>query len=248
MSGRIENERDFHNESFTTNLRDTTRKFYAITGASNRYYHSVIEKDCDGLEILEYGCGTGSAAFDLMEAGAKVTAIDISDAAIELASGIAEERGLKGEFLRMNAEDLTFEDGRFDRVVGSSIIHHLELESAYEAIARVLREGGSAHFLEPLAGNPAIDLYRYLTPKLRTPDEHPLVAADLELAKKYFGRVEVEYYHLSTFAAVPFRRLAAFERIRDRLDRVDKRLFSAIPASRWWAWTCVLSFSEPYKS
>lgn len=41
-------------------------------------------------------------------------------------------------------------------------------------------------FFEPLGHNLLINLYRRLTPELRTEDEHPLVACDLERLVNYF--------------------------------------------------------------
>src|SRR3546814_1101008 len=78
----------------------------------------------------------------------------------------------------MNAEAMTFPDDSFDLVFGSGIIHHLDIDRAFGEIARVLRPGGRAVFIEPLGLNPAIELYRRFTPSARTPDEHPLLRRD----------------------------------------------------------------------
>ena len=44
-----------------------------------------------------------------------------------------------------------------------------------------------AVFYEPLGTNPMIRLYRRLTPRLRSADEHPLVDADVALARRSFA-------------------------------------------------------------
>lgn len=57
----------------------------------------------------------------------------------------------------------------------------------------MLKPGGTALFIEPLAGNPFLRVFRLLTPKV-TVDEKPLSAADLQriadecdLASRYYG-------------------------------------------------------------
>jgi hypothetical protein len=64
-----------------------------------------------------------------------------------------------------------------------------------------LKTGGEGLFLEPLGHTPLINLYRRFTPRFRTPDEHPLVISDFELARRYFGSVDAEFFHLTSFFA-----------------------------------------------
>src|SRR3546814_18316951 len=75
----------------------------------------------------------------------------------------------------MNAEAMTFPDDSFDLVFGSGIIHHLDIDRASGEIARVLRPGGRAVFIEPLGLNPAIALYRRFPPRALTPHDPPLL-------------------------------------------------------------------------
>ena len=99
--------------------------------------------------------------------------------------------------------------------------------------------------MEPLAYNPAINLYRRLTPHLRTPDEHPLRLADLELAKTYFGAVEVRYFALTTLAAIPLRGRPGFLPLLFGLERLDRILFRSAHWLRRYAWHVVIVLSRP---
>src|SRR6185295_11384877 len=137
-SSRQERERDFHNEIFAADTRARAAKFYAVHRSSQAAFDRLVHDRAAGKDVLEYGCGRGSATFDLAAAGARVTGIDISDVAIDLATRRGAELGI-AEHLRfcvMDAEQLGFEDGAFDLVCGSSILHHLDLERAYAEIAR----------------------------------------------------------------------------------------------------------------
>ena len=55
-----------------------------------------------------------------------------------------------------NAYELSYGDAVFDSVVGSSVLHHLEIEKALRDIYRVLKPDGTIYFTEPNMLNPQI--------------------------------------------------------------------------------------------
>jgi SAM-dependent methyltransferase len=235
---RLERERAFHDKAFSEQTRATVRRYYTVDGALRRWYNGTLASHAPGANTLEYGCGPGSAAFQLAQQGAHVTGIDISPVAIEIATekARAEQPDHDLRYEVRDAENLTFDDDTFDLVCGSGILHHLDLDRSYAEIARVLRPGGAAVFIEPMGHNPAINWYRNRTPALRTVDEHPLLVADLDRASAFFDSVETHFFTLTSLLAVPFRERRAFPRMVDALNGVDRALFSVIPPSRRWAW------------
>ncbi len=90
----------------------------------------------------------------------------------------------------MDAEQLTFPDQTFDLIVCNGVLHHLDLRYAYPELARVLKPGGRILCLEALGYNPAIQLYRKLTPHLRTAweAEHILTMRQVKEAGLFFRR------------------------------------------------------------
>lgn len=244
-AARLEREKAYHNKAFAEDLRKSVDKYYDTIAKSRDHYHHAIGEAVAGKTLLEYGCGPGSQAFQLAAAGAKITGIDISDVAIGLARKQAQEMGITADFKVMNAESLDFPQAHFDRIIGSAIIHHLELHQAYQEIVRCLKPEGKAVFIEPLGHNPIINLYRYLTPKLRTEDEHPLMLADIQLARQYFGIVKVSYYHMLSIAAVVFRKTFLFKPVLRLLDGVDALLFTVFPFLKRYAWMSVIELSAP---
>ncbi|MFM7032339.1 MAG: class I SAM-dependent methyltransferase, partial [Bacteroidota bacterium] len=120
--------------------------------------------------------------------------IDISDVAIAQSKAQAQAENLEIDFRRMNAEILEFEDNTFDIIVGSAILHHLDLDKAYKELHRCLKPGGKAVFIEPTGHNPLLNWYRKLTPQLRTVDEKPMRRKDFRKAASYFSEVTVDYY------------------------------------------------------
>ena len=246
MDTRYEREKEFHDHTFGGGGRSQVAKFYAVVRSSAAWYEEELRAHGRAARVLEYGCGPGSYAFFLARHGAQVTGIDISPIAIEQATERARREHLEAiSFRTMNAEALEFADDTFDLVCGRAILHHLDLTTALPQLARVLKPGGVAVFSEPLGHNPLINLYRHLTPSLRTVDEHPLLMSDWKLMENHFGRVEGRFFHLQSLLAVPFGRLPGFTRLLKLLDATDQGLFRLVPFARRYAWNVVLTLQEP---
>jgi SAM-dependent methyltransferase len=107
-----------------------------------------------GIRALEIGCGTGLFTEMFAQTGAHLIAVDISSDLLEQAKG----RGLPPDRVRFLAKP--FEacevDGPFDAVIGSSILHHLEVTPALKQIYSLLKPGGVLSFAEPNMLNPQI--------------------------------------------------------------------------------------------
>lgn len=107
--------------------------------------------------IIDIGCGMGKYTIPLAERGFNVTGMDLTPHLIETLAGETEGRVEIpvhiGDILDPAPELL----GRFERVVGFFILHHLpDQNAAFKGIARMLKPGGSMAILEP---NPFCPLY-----------------------------------------------------------------------------------------
>lgn len=101
-----------------------------------------------GENVLDVACGTGTvaiAAARKVGPDGSVTGIDASQQMIERAQSKARPAGLNLTFVQGTAQELPFEDGRFDVVMGTLMLHHLSKPAraafAREA-SRVLKPGG----------------------------------------------------------------------------------------------------------
>jgi len=249
MDARKLSEKDYHDKVFADGTRETVAKYYTIAAESRRLYRAYLEANCPGKRALEYGCGPESYAFVMARKGARVTGIDISEVAIEEVRKLAvkEAAGRNTDFRVMDAEHLDFPDAEFDLICGTGILHHLDLSRAYPELARVLKPEGSAIFVEPLGHNPVIRLYRALTPRLRTADEHPLLMRDLVEARTHFGRMEVIYLHLFCLLAVPLRRTPLFGPVLRFLEGLDRWLFKTVPYFGRHAWMMIVILRQPQR-
>lgn len=125
------------------------------------------------MRVLEIGCGTGYYTKELGKTGASITAIDISPDLLEIARANITSKNIA--FKLENAYATTFEDNFFDAVLGSSVLHHLEVEKALREIFRILKPGATVMFTEPNMLNPQIAIEKnipYIKEKLGdSPDE-----------------------------------------------------------------------------
>lgn len=247
MHDKIQKEKEFHNSAFSDGRRANLNGIYAIIQPSIQRYIDLISQECSGKAILEYGCGPGSQAYTIAGKGAKVTGIDISEVAIEQAKEKARKQGLGIEFLVENAEDLNLGESRFDSIIGSAIIHHLDIDKAFTAISKALKPGGRCVFYEPLGHNIFINLFRKLTPGLRTEDEHPLTKEELARISEYFKKAEFTYFHLASLFLIPMTRFSFFPGLLAVTEQIDKFLFKILPFLKNQAWIVVMELSEPVK-
>ena len=107
-----------------------------------------------GMTVLELGCGIGYFTRELARSGAQIVAIDVSPELLEIAKANCSAPNVRYEI--QNAYELSYQDNVFDSVVGSSVLHHLEVEAALGEIFRVLKPGGAIYFTEPNMLNPQI--------------------------------------------------------------------------------------------
>src|SRR6267378_6094708 len=111
-----------------------------------------------GMRVLEVGCGTGYFTRELARLGADVIAIDISPELLEIAKANCSMSNLRYEI--QDASALSYSNAMFDSVVGSSVLHHLEIREALQEIYRVLKPGGAIYFTEPNMLNPQIAIQK----------------------------------------------------------------------------------------
>jgi 2-polyprenyl-3-methyl-5-hydroxy-6-metoxy-1,4-benzoquinol methylase len=121
--------------------------------------------------VLEIGCGTGLFTKELASTNNIIVAIDISDALIMKAKERVSDANVN--FIVGNAYETEFRSGSFDFVVGSSSLHHLEVDSALKEFSRILKSGGGMMFTEPNMMNPQVALVKNVPSVKRRAGDSP---------------------------------------------------------------------------
>jgi|GEM_PF-1082078 len=191
----------------------------------------------DGKVVLDYGCGAGEVSLEILRRyrPAKLIAVDISEKWCQKAREqlAACESSCPVEVILCDAQHLApLADNSIDVVLGTAILHHLDIGCAVSALHRILRPNGIACFAEPLGINPLFQTVRYLTRNTRSLYEHPLTGADFKVIRKGFELERAIYFNLFTtlawlFAFLPSRRL--FLSTQKALAALDRGCSRCLP-------------------
>jgi len=116
----------------------------AEPGVREWFLGEVLDRLVLGADVLELGCGPGTAAAALAE-GRRYTGVDLS--AGQLA--IARERFPSGRFREGDLTTIELPEAAFDAVVAFYVFNHVpqaELRSTFDRVSRWLRPGGRFMF------------------------------------------------------------------------------------------------------
>lgn len=186
--------------------------------SSLHYFHSrmltwaigELAPTLSNRRVLDVGVGEGHSSVLMAQRGAHVTGIEVSREALERARRMASRYQVEVDLRQMAGECLDFPDETFDAVLCISAYHHMDQEAASREIARVLRPGGRAVFVEPLASNPPAWIYRQLARwyhRVGTSHERPLRVGDLKTLRQDFRRVDWRGMFLLTTTMIYFDRI-----------------------------------------
>jgi len=99
----------------------------------------ALEGKVGGKYVLDLGCGSGVSTEHLIDMGAKVVGIDISEKMIEVAKSKLPDI----EFFVESMEKLHFKDNTFDVVSSSLALHYMkDFSPVFNEVGRVLKHKG----------------------------------------------------------------------------------------------------------
>lgn len=208
--------------------------YWRITDLARQHFRS------EGQKLLDFGCGPGESSVIFSRIGYEVFGFDLSPNNIELAKRLAQKYEMTGKthFSVSAAEELNYPTEYFDLVVGTDILHHVDIGRALQESLRVLKKGGLAIFHEPIRA-PIFDTLRetafgrWLIPRKAsldhqiTEDERKLTDSDLQIIKSFNTGFSVQRFlllaRLDRFIRNPNSKKPSF------LEQVDFQLFKLVP-------------------
>lgn len=259
---RIEKERVFHDSwagSEVVENIDVLAVNRVCTAPEMRYI-TLRLGNLNGKRLLDIGCGLGEASVYFAMMGADVTSSDLSQGMLDATSRLARTNGVSVVQHVASAEDMRLPpDAMFDVIYAGNLLHHTDVEATITRVIPHLAVGGTFVSWDPLAYNPAINVYRSIATDVRTPDEHPLKWNDIQLFRKHFGVVETRYFWLTTLVIFVIMALAQrrnpnrerfwkvvvqegnkWRRLYLPLEKIDELLLRIVPPLRLLCWNVVI--------
>lgn len=217
---------------------DLAKHQYPRAAVAGPPTHTVLEvqRVLDGLKdvpadgpIIDFGSGTGRMSIALARAGYSVLAVDVSERSLTLLSEIARELDLTAI---QTASALPSEE-QFPAVVGTDILHHVDLNKYLPKIHASLRPGGKAIFSEPGALNPAWYVYLPLLHDMRV--EKRIVTCNLFQLRRRFDQHRFRDVRITGLGLLP-RPLFGWARTVCRWHDA----MGDLPLLKWFAYRYVI--------
>src|SRR5439155_20087855 len=96
--------------------RFLSESWFAQVDGAPPYSKLIPFAELEGKDVLEIGCGSGVHAKLLAQAGARITAVDLTPTAVAMTRRRLELAGLDANVLEADAESLPSADASFDFV------------------------------------------------------------------------------------------------------------------------------------
>jgi ubiquinone/menaquinone biosynthesis C-methylase UbiE len=150
----------------------------------NRESEVGLLPDVDGLDAVELGCGTAYVSAWLARLGARVVAMDVSEAQLATARAFQGEFDLRFPILQADGERLPFADASFDIAISEyGVALRCDPYRWIPEAARVLRPGGRLVF---------VTVASFMM--LCFPPDDDEAPVDTTLHRDYFGMHRFEWH------------------------------------------------------
>lgn len=219
---------------------------------SEEFARSLLGAWDDDLDILEIGCGDGVDSVRLAATSNRVWAIDLAENRIAHAQGNIAKHGLSERISarHMDAHDLEFPDGKFDLIVGNSVLLFLDREKFARECYRVLKPGGRAIFPnESMARHPFLRLRRMLpgvSQREEVADRMTLGGIEA-FAASFDSALHREFYLFSVVLAPAVSRYGNNRAVAGAVrfaQRLDESVLRRSRGLRKYCWICVIEIKK----
>ena len=182
-----------------------------------------------GMRVLDIGAGTGNASIPAAQAGAEVTASDLTPELLEAGRRRARDAGVELDWVEADAEHLPFEDASFDVVMSCIGVMFAPMhQPAADELVRVCRPGGTIALLNWTPEGMIGALFRTMGPFAPPPppgaQPPPLWGGEDHLAELFGDRVDFRTMERDALE------ITVFEHPQDYAEHFKTRYGPAIAA------------------
>jgi magnesium-protoporphyrin O-methyltransferase len=169
---------------------------------------SWLPEDLDGLRILDAGCGTGALAVEAARRGARVLAIDLSPALVDVARrriAALPDAALLLERIELRSGDMLDPAlGGFDHVVAMDSLIHYEAADAVRCLGALAPRTGGTMVFTFAPSSPALALMHSVGKLFPRADRAPSIrpVAEARLRAHVAGLVDLEGWRIARSARV----------------------------------------------
>lgn len=189
-----------------------------------------------GNNILEVGCGIGTAAHSFIENGAIYKGIDISNKSIEIAKQRLKIFDLNGSLEVANIEEYV-DNNRYDLIYSFGVLHHTEnINKAIEKIYTLLNNGGefklmlyAKNSLKYCKIKDGLDQYEAQS---GVPIANVYTHNEIKLLLKDFKNINIQQRHIFPYK-IPQYKNYIYEK-EDYFKTMPKELFECLENNFGW--------------
>jgi nucleotide sugar dehydrogenase len=191
-----------------------------------------------GKQVLEVGCGIGTAAQSFIENGAIYTGLDLTENAINLTKKRLEVFGLKGNIIQGNIEEIdNIDNNQYDLVYSFGVLHHTpNTEKAIKNIWKLLKPGGefklmmyaknSIKYFEIKDG---LDQYEAQS---GVPIAKTYTNEDIYKLLKDFSNIEIQQQHIFPYKVDEYKKYNYVK--KEYFEHMPEQLFKCLERNLGW--------------
>jgi len=223
-------EENFHDKRIIDELEANIERvgfaYRPINYARNNWIKSLKNLG----KTLEIGVWKGDILFKAHSEATTYTGLDLSSEAINFLKIKIKDFELENiDLIHGDFFDIS-EDKKFDSIIMSGVLHHLDIERVMNKIDKIMNRDGKFYIWEPMPGPIMLRIFRFFTPHLRTDDEAPLSRSFINELKKEYPINDINYCGSSIMITAP---LALFRVKSSYLSFID-RIFSSTKLFSPW--------------
>jgi UDPglucose 6-dehydrogenase len=189
-------------------------------------------------DVLEVGCGIGTAAQSFVENEANYTGIDLTDTSIEIAIKRFELFNLSGKFITGNIEEIdNIDNKKFDLIYSFGVLHHTpNINKAINNIYKMLKIGGefklmlyAKNSLKNFEIKEGLDQFEAQS---GVPIANTYTNEEVNVLLKNFKNIKIEQTHIFPYKIDEYKKYQYVK--KDYFEAMPEELFKCLEKNLGW--------------